>query len=384
MPAWWNTSLVKSEALDGPVAMMLSNAVSTDQTLMTGSARGLLEEDDEKGQQDFLKALAKATNGKVVLSGGPIIGRGVFTTWMIWDAGVVIVEMGLDGKINVTAATTEEAPYLAVGEVIGEHLLPEHVRQPVYALSQVQGDIGISEVGAAGSPLEAGNYDPAVIKDFQFIVDDLQRKQPFGRLALIEGQPGTGKTWFVRGIINEVLDAVFILIPSHVVEDLAGPQMIPMLLKARGVAGTEKPLVLVIEDADRCLRRREVDEDNQDKEAAISAILNLSDGIIGQSLDLRIIATTNLPLEKIDEAAVRPGRLSKHTTIGTISAEQCAEVYERLTEGETIEFDGPHTVAQVYAQAFVDQLGEDEEDDDEEDTEDDDDDDDSDEEDDDE
>lgn len=382
-PAWWSTALLsKQETKTGPVAMLLAHAVESGKTVFSGTGKGILENDEANGPQEFLKAVTDATSGNIVLQGGPVLGRGALETWIVWDSGAVTVEIGLDGKVAVTVATTHEKPYVALGQVISEHLLPEHVRQPVYALTQTQGEIGISEVGTAARALEGGNYDPKVMADFNFITEDLQRREPFGRLVIIEGEPGTGKTYFVRGVIEAVLDAVFILVPSHVVEELAGPRMVPMLLKARGLAGNDKPLVLVIEDADRCLvprRDKKGDRKVNDKQmAAISSLLQLSDGILGQALDLRVVATTNEAVEEIDEALKRPGRISKHIKISTVSAEQAGEIYTRITEGESVEFEGPHTLAQIYAQAFYDQMELDEEDEDEDDLDDEDEDDDDD------
>lgn len=372
-PSWWNpTYLSETGVVRGPVAMLLAHAMASGSIVLTGSARGVLEEDNEAGRKELLKDLLGASGGAIALSGGPILGRGKSETWIVWASGVVIVEIGLDEKVTVSVATTDEKPYVALGEVIGNHILPEHVRQPVYALTQSGGEMGISEVGTAGSLLIEGNYTPQVLEDFQFIIEDLQKKIPFGRLVIVEGKPGVGKTRFLRGIINEVLDAIFILVPSHVVESLAGPEMMPMLLKARGLAGSDKPIVLIIEDGDRCLVIRESGDDKQ--MAAISALLNLTDGILGQAIDLRVVVTTNASilakdettgLDAVDPALRRPGRLSKHTVIGSVSAKQAAKIFKRETEGEVAEFEGPHTLAQIYAEVFLYQANEDQEEEDE-------------------
>ncbi len=87
----------------------------------------------------------------------------------------------------------------------------------------------------------------------------------------------------------------------------------------------KEPTVLVIEDADHCLSPRDKDNLN-----AISALLNLSDGIIGSLLDLRVVATTNVKDEEIDPALFRKGRLSAHVNIKNLSEEQARKVWRNI------------------------------------------------------
>jgi SpoVK/Ycf46/Vps4 family AAA+-type ATPase len=67
-----------------------------------------------------------------------------------------------------------------------------------------------------------------------------------------------------------------------------------------------KPTILILEDADDALIAR---DQNLGAKASLAAMLNLSDGILGAVLDLRIIATTNQKIENVDNAILRPGRL---------------------------------------------------------------------------
>jgi ATP-dependent 26S proteasome regulatory subunit len=38
-------------------------------------------------------------------------------------------------------------------------------------------------------------------------------------------------------------------------------------------------------------------------------LLNIGDGFLGEHLKLHILATTNVPIQKLDAALLRPGRL---------------------------------------------------------------------------
>lgn len=373
-PSWWNLAQLKGDAIDkfGPTGrMLLDQAMTTGKTVFAGSCRGILEDDDEEGQKAFMKALVELTGAGLSLTSGPIFGRGVLDTWLTFEDGAVSVQIGLDGKLSVGVLCLNEEMYMSIAKVLGDFLLPDHVRQPVYSLADGRDGVEIVEVGLAGSQFEKENYEEEVVEGFDFIVSELQRDPPLGRLVILEGEPGSGKTFFVRGIIHEVLDAIFVLVPPHLVDSLAGPQLVPMLVRARGMAGSSKPIVLVIEDADKALVPRE-----EGSLAAISALLNVSDGILGHALNIRIVTTTNASIEEIDEALKRPGRLSKHLNIGLLSPEKASEVYARITEGEEVDFEGPVSLAQVYQFALAEDIAE--EDDGDEDDEDDDDDDDED------
>ncbi len=345
---WWSSIPNFLENASGPTKMLLPTALDRGQTVLTGNARGFLENDEPSGFNKFLDKLGEVTKGALAVNGGPFFDRGAMNTMLVWDSGAMTVDQAPDGKVSVEVACLDEKLYLALSQAIVEMVTPDYVRQPIYALSVFKGQPSLEEVGSAGIEFDPRNYTADAVEGYNFIVENLSNEKPYGRLSIIEGAPGTGKTYLLRGILQEVLDAVFILVSSDTVESLAGPNMLPVLLKARGLAGPGKPLVLVIEDADRCLKAREEGQET----AAISALLNLSDGILGQTLDLRILTTTNLSEDQIDPALKRPGRLSKHVMVGPLPKEQAEEVYTHLFGPNNVAFDGPHTLAQIYAEAY--------------------------------
>lgn len=360
---WWKNVGDRSDKVPGLAKLLLERSIDNKETVFTATGKGVLES-EELGLEEFLKEIQAKTNGTVVLSGTAFLGRGSATTLILWDEGALALDIGLDGLIGIELATTNKKHFVELEKVVEEHLLPPHVRQPVYALTLSNGVMDLAELGSTGQELDEGNYTSEVNSGYQYIIEDLRKDTPSGRLALIEGPPGTGKTFLLRAIIYEILDAVFILVPSDLVERLAGPEMVPMLLKARGLAGDKKPLILLIEDADRCLEKRKVGADER-KIAALSALLNLTDGIMGQALDLRVVATTNLKPEEIDEALTRPGRLSFHLSVGLLPPEQAAEIFKSLTNRDYV-FEGDHSLAQVHIQAFNDLADEEEQDEEEE------------------
>lgn len=361
-PSWWNALNLESMSRYSDTArMILDHAVISGQTVYSGNCRGTLEDADlDNAFEDFVKVLVTSIEGCTSFAHCPVFGRGETETWVLWDKGSITIHVGIDKKVTVQVTTFSLENYTAVVDLFGQYLIPENVRQPVYSLAEGSNGIEIMEVGLAGEPLERSNYVQEVLDGYEYIIAELRRESPIGRLAIIYGEPGSGKTYLIRGLLNEIPDAIFVLIPSHLVEDLAGPQLVPMLIRARSLAGTDNPIVLVIEDADKALVPRE-----KGSLAAISSLLNVSDGILGHTLNLRVVCTTNAALEDIDPALKRAGRLSLQLNIGLLPIEKCKEVYERLMDGNTAVFSEPLPLAEVYRFANTEAYSDSDEDTDE-------------------
>ena len=82
----------------------------------------------------------------------------------------------------------------------------------------------------------------------------------------------------------------------------------------------------------------------------MAEILNATDGILGQALNLWVVATTNAKHCEIDPALLRPGRLCRHIEIHPLRPDHASRVFERLT-GVPRVFDVPVPLADVYAAA---------------------------------
>lgn len=135
-----------------------------------------------------------------------------------------------------------------------------------------------------------------------------------GRLILWHGCPGTGKTTAVRMLIrawNPWCSAHYIADPERFFND---PNYILDML-TRPIRYDDGPgfdsependrvRLIIGEDCDEYLTPAA----NQSAGPALSRLLNLSDGILGQGLNPIILLTTNEPISKLHPAVIRPGR----------------------------------------------------------------------------
>ncbi len=205
--------------------------------------------------------------------------------------------------------------------------------------------ICIRQIGFAGIDFDRGNYEPDVVEGFDFVQKDIVSAIPSGRLTIFSGEPGTGKTHLVRALLKKG-NVDFVLIDPSSIDQLQGPQLLPVLLEHKNNVG--KPLVLVLEDGDKAIETRKKDSSSV---GLVTSLLNLSDGILGSVIDIRILVTSNLADTSIDAAALRDGRLSRHIRVGPLQEETATGVLRRLLPEKKLQARGPMTLAEVYKKA---------------------------------
>lgn len=203
----------------------------------------------------------------------------------------------------------------------------EEFQKEVYTLMATAAGYKIGQLGRIGRKFIPDNYPPDIRESFNKLVENIRAENPFGRLSILTGAPGTGKTFFIKGLIEEFKKVKFIMVDPGIMTNISGPNLISTFLEE---ANPDYPIVLCIEDADSCLVGR-----MQDNMSYISSLLNLTDGIYGESLNIHVIASTNQKKVEIDPALARPGRMHQMIEFRKLNKEEAENIYKRETGQET-------------------------------------------------
>jgi len=165
-------------------------------------------------------------------------------------------------------------------------------------------------------------------------------------LILFHGEPGTGKTYYIRHLLRTMTSngKVVIYMPPNMVDYLIEPGFMTFLSSEISNFSDEGYFcALLIEDAEPLLAARQGDVRIQ----GVSNLLNMTDGLLNDMLDLQIICTFNVKLKELDKALLRPGRLLARKEFKRLSALDANILGQQL--GVKHHFTAPATIAEVYA-----------------------------------
>ncbi len=151
-------------------------------------------------------------------------------------------------------------------------------------------------------------------------------------IVLLHGLPGTGKTTYLRYLIGKIKKRILFVSPT-VAGDITSPDFIQLLI--------DNPnSVLIIEDAENILMDRKISNN-----ASVSNLLNLSDGLLADFLNVQLICTFNSPLTMVDSALIRKGRLIAKYEFGKLNIEKAQQLSNHFGFAEKI--TKPMTIAEI-------------------------------------
>ena len=205
----------------------------------------------------------------------------------------------------------------------------------IFLLIHLFGSITTKELEITKPRLKiSDNYNDDFLEIHSTILKRLNKNNDKG-LVLLHGKPGTGKTSYIRYLISSIKKNVIFLPPS-MASAMTDPGFMPVLIQ-------NPNSVFVIEDAENIIVDRV-----KDGNSPVSALLNISDGLLSDCLNIQIICSFNTDISRIDNALLRKGRLIAKYEFKELEKDKAQNLSDKLGFNSGIHY--PMTLTDIYNQ----------------------------------
>jgi hypothetical protein len=207
-------------------------------------------------------------------------------------------------------------------------------REPLEVNLIVKGSYGLElkAMEIKRTKLDLGLFYEDDFREVDSIIQKRLNQKKDKGIVLLHGLPGTGKTTYLRYLVGKIKKRVLFLSPN-VAGNLMDPDFIDLLIDNPNT-------VVIIEDAENIIMDRKTSGSS-----SVSNLLNISDGLLADFLNVQIICMFNSSLTMVDSALMRKGRLIAKYEFGKLSTEKAQRLSRHLGFDQTI--TKPMTVAEI-------------------------------------
>ena len=223
-----------------------------------------------------------------------------------------------------------------INEVVKKvrHFKERNKRKPLEISLVVShnGRLSLKTMEVKRNKLDIDLYYEDDFKETDAVIRKRLNKKNDKGIVLLHGIPGSGKTTYLRYLIGKIRKRVLFLSPS-LAGSLTSPDFIQLLMDNPNT-------VLVIEDAENVIMDR-----RHHSGSSVSNLLNVSDGLLADCLNIQLICTFNSALSLVDSALMRKGRLIAKYEFGKLSIAKARLLSRHL--GFETNIDKPMTIAEI-------------------------------------
>ena len=233
--------------------------------------------------------------------------------------------------------------------IIDSYVLEKEEDKPEISMVEVQAEGKYKlTTNLVNDSFVISNLDMNYGYGFEKFHNDLMErfKKESRGLVLFHGLPGTGKTYYIRHLLRKMTsyNKAVIYIPPNMVEWLADPVF--MTFMSKEISRFSKA-GFFLRPAHRRRRTPAGGALENGRVQGISNLLNMTDGLLNDMLNLQIICTFNVKVKELDKALLRPGRLIARKEFRAMTVLDANRLRQQIGIKHT--FAKPATLAEVYS-----------------------------------
>jgi hypothetical protein len=263
---------------------------------------------------------------------------------MLDSGALALVDVGYTQvDVEVAASTSETArdgARMLRSALASEQPPPGTVSFGFWMRGESGGDVRHRQIDAPGFSEIADNYAGSVRDALTTML--AMRAPDRGRLILWRGDPGTGKSHALRALARAWApwcSAHFIMDPEALLGD-SGAYMLDVLTWEG--EKEDQWRLLILEDAGELIAADARLTTGQ----ALSRLLNVADGLIGQGTRTLLLITTNEPVGRLHPATRRPGRCLADIEFTALSTDEANSWL--VAHGHDRRVERPTTLAELF------------------------------------